>query len=117
MSEFSFEVIKQARGLIIRSKGYLTKEAGNALETQVKKSVREQNNRVLFDFSESPVINSSGMAKLLACIEYIFEQNEGKVAVFGLSLLTKTAFRTAGILLLVQEVSSEEERILFFQNP
>ena len=116
MPEFAIETLFEDGVQIIRTKGYLDKVGGEQVQASCKEKLALKINRFLFNFSDSPVINSSGLSKILGLLEEILDKNDGKVVVCGLSTLARTALRTTGLLQLVSECPSEKDGKKFFSG-
>lgn len=116
MSDFSIDSTSVNHIQIIRTKGYLDKVAGDQVKAFCAEKLGQNMNRFVFNLAGSPVINSSGLSKILGILEEILDKNDGKVAVCGLSVLAKTALRTTGLLQLVSECESEDAGVALFSG-
>jgi anti-anti-sigma factor len=108
MPDYIIESAVHEKILIVRTRGYIDKDAGEKLGTFCREQLTGGKSLFLFNFIGSPVINSSGLSKLLGILEEVLDKHDGKVVLCGLSTLAKTALRTTGVLQLVNESDTEE---------
>ncbi len=95
---FFCEIVREEKVLIIRANGYLDGIGGKELVKAVEEGFANGYQNFILNFSEAPVVNSQGVAMLLEVMEIILEKRKGKLAYVGLSELTKTFFKMAGLL-------------------
>ncbi|MBF0501634.1 MAG: STAS domain-containing protein [Candidatus Riflebacteria bacterium] len=109
MAEFKVERIQLGKVQSLRTQGYLDDYGGQILKEICTKAIDEGNNRFIFNFSGTPVINSYGLSILLDLMVRIIDYNDGKVGVTGLSRMTRKALEMTGVLTLAAEFASEAE--------
>ncbi|MBF0409194.1 MAG: STAS domain-containing protein [Candidatus Riflebacteria bacterium] len=111
MPEIIIEQIKSGTTEIFRINGYLDETGGDKLKLLCEKAISDGRKNFLFNFQNTPVINSSGLAMFLEIAVKIIDYKSGKISVTGLSKITKTAFHMIGLLELVSEYETEEQGI------
>jgi anti-anti-sigma factor len=111
VSEFACESAYRGEVLLVRVKGYLDRTAGERLQTWFTQALRPQTNRIVFDLTGSPVINSSGMAVLLELITGIIDQRDGRIVICGVSNLTRSSLTAVGLMAMVSEAANESDAI------
>lgn len=111
MAEFKIESAQQGPVLILRTTGYLDEPGGIALRDTCEKALTAGHLRYVLNLTGTPVINSTGLSMLLDLMVKIIDYNDGKVALTGLSKLTKTALQMTGVLNLCQHYPTEAEAV------
>lgn len=102
MSEFTIEVSKSNNVTVVSTSGYLDDKGGEILGDKIETLISDGNIYYVFNFENTPVINSIGLSTLLDAMVQIIDYNDGEVAVTGLSKLTETALRMTGVLTLCE---------------
>lgn len=111
MAEFKIESAQEGNVLIFRTQGYLDEQGGVALKDACEKALAAGNLRYVLNLTGTPVINSTGLSMLLDLMVKIIDYNDGKVALTGLSKLTRTALQMTGVLNLCQNFPTEKEAV------
>lgn len=96
----TFTCKDEAKGsvCIIRTCGYLDENGGQILFETAEKWFSKGFRHFIFNFNESPVINSQGIAKIIELTEIIVYEKKGALAFVGLNELTNSVFRMMGLL-------------------
>ncbi|MDN5279187.1 MAG: hypothetical protein PWR01_3152 [Clostridiales bacterium] len=111
MTNFTLQTDKKNGVFIIRSNGYLDENGGAILFEAVQKALPEGFQKFILDLSESPVINSQGIAQIIEISEIIVDEKSGTLAFVGLSELTMGVFKMVGLLQMGDAYPSEEEAL------
>lgn len=111
MVEFKIDTEKKDGLVIIRIEGYLDDQGGKALVEVCERCLSEGQSTFVFNLSGTPVINSTGLSMLLDMVVKIIDYNDGRVAISGLTKLTKTALQMTGVLTLCKDFAREEEAV------
>lgn len=102
--------IKNSIG-IIRPVGYVDENGGIAIGQAVDELFNEGVVNILLDFTEAPVINSMGIARLIELAEIIVDEKGGNLGYTGLSEVSFGVFKMVG-LLAMGDVFSDEKKAL-----
>lgn len=113
MSDFTCDAILDGSLLIVRSHGYIDAQAGDQLLHAIQQGFTQGVTQVLLNLSDSPVINSPGVTRILEITEGI-EERHGEMALVGLSTVAVRFFQMAGILDEAQACATEQEALAFF---
>ncbi|HOY67941.1 MAG TPA: hypothetical protein PLP29_13720 [Candidatus Ozemobacteraceae bacterium] len=95
--------------LIITPVGYLNDQAGSKLNTLIGSVHFEGIRVVLFDFGETLLVNSQGIACLLDNCDALVDTRNLKVAFCRMPALVREAFSLVGLLELVSSFGTEQE--------
>jgi len=106
MGEFICDTVIEGALLTLRPTGYIDDFAGNQLLSIVQRGFTQGVTKLLLNLSDSPVINSPGVSRLLEITEGI-EERRGKMAIVGLSTVSERFFQMAGILDEAETFSDE----------
>ncbi len=116
MSDFKIQKVQEGDILIFRTSGYLDEAGGTSLKSLCEESLTAGSVKFLFNLSQTPVINSTGLSMLLDLMVKIIDYHDGKVALTGLTKLTKTALQMTGVLSLCQSFPGEAEAKTFLSS-
>ncbi len=111
MAEFKVEFSIADKVVVVRTNGYLDDVGGKIFREQCGQYIDKGFNYFVFNLTDTPVINSSGLSMLLDLMVQVVDYNEGEVAITGLSTLTKTALRMTGVLTLCDYYPTEKEAV------
>jgi anti-anti-sigma factor len=111
MSEFNISMVKDGDIAIFRITGYFNDLAGQEFKNQCQKVLDGGTILYVLNMKDTPVINSTGLSMLLDIVVNVIDYNDGKVALAGLSNLTRNALRMTGVLSLCQEFPTEAEAV------
>ena len=111
MAEFNVEFSTIGKVVVVRTQGYLDDAGGKVFREKCTEYINKGCIYFVFNMSETPVINSTGLSILLDLMVQIIDYNEGEVAITGLSTLTKTALRMTEVLTLCDYYETEEEAV------
>ncbi|GAB4267125.1 MAG: hypothetical protein Kow0029_01400 [Candidatus Rifleibacteriota bacterium] len=111
MTNFTLKTEKNNGIYIIRTNDYLDESGGSILFEAVQKALAEGFQKFILDLSESPVINSQGIAQIIEICEIVVDEKSGELAFVGLSELTMGVFKMVGLLQMGDAYPSEEEAI------
>jgi len=95
--------------LIVTPAGYLNDQAGATLNTVFKTSDLSGIKVVLFDFGETVIVNSQGIACLLDNCDALIEEHQVKIAFCRMPQLVKEAFSLVGLLEMASTHGTEQE--------
>ena len=96
---------------VLRPVGYVDEKGGAALVEVAEKALDEGFLKILINFTESPVINSQGVAQLIELAEIIVDEKGGDLAYCGLSELSTSVFKMVGLLQMGDAYESEKEAL------
>ncbi len=116
MTNFSLKTEKKDGIFIIRSNGYLDEKGGAILFEALQKALPEGYQKYILDLTESPVINSQGIAQIIEISEIIVDEKSGELAFVGLSELTSGVFKMVGLLQMGEAYPSEADAIAIMSN-
>ena len=108
---FSFSTERIQQAVVLKCCGYLNEEAGDAIKELVEELLKTDFAMLIFDFSDCPLINSSGVSALFEVSVLCDEDNEIEVRAFGVSAVHDKLFELAGLHHYVRTVASLEEAI------
>lgn len=108
MTNFTLQTDKIDEIFVIRSNGYLDEKGGAILFEAVQKALPEGYQKFILNLSESPVINSQGIAQIIEISEIIVDEKSGELAFVGLSELTSGVFKMVGLLQMGDAYTSEQ---------
>jgi anti-anti-sigma factor len=112
MAEFKFESEIHGNVLLFRTQGYIDNKAGAEFALSIRKTLGADHNRVVFNFSGSPIINSSGMAAVVEIVSVLLDEREGKIGVCGISNLVKATMNSIGLFSMITEFPDETKAIV-----
>lgn len=96
---------------VLRPCGYVDEKGGAMLFDAAEKALTEGFQKVLLNFTESPVINSQGIAQIIELAEIIVDEKGGDLAYCGLSELAASVFKMVGLLQMGTAYKDEKEAI------
>lgn len=105
------ETVSQGEVTILRTQGYLDDINGKQLKDICEKLIETGRNRFVFNLAGTPAINSTGLSMVLDVAVKVIDYNDGKIAITGLTKLTRTALQMTGILTLCEAFDTEQEAI------
>ena len=91
------EISEAPRVVIVRTRGYIDDEGGEKIRKIVQSFIDKGETRFLFNFAESPIINSTGICYLLELAEEITFHLQGRIAFSNLSKAISEVFNMMGI--------------------
>jgi len=109
--EFICDTSQEGDVFILRCQGYLDDQGGVTLLQTAEKIYQKGAQKIVINFSATPVVNSPGLAALLQLAETVVEERQGKLALCGLNELTNSVFKMVGLLKLSRALPSEKEAI------
>ncbi|HNV71798.1 MAG TPA: STAS domain-containing protein [Candidatus Ozemobacteraceae bacterium] len=96
---------------VVRCNGYLDDKGGSQVRNTVENSFAKGFQKVVLNFSDSPVINSQGISHIIEIAELVVEDRQGKLAFVGLSELANSVFKTVGLLRMAEAFPDEDEAL------
>ena len=104
---------KEVKGdiCILRPCGYVDEKGGAELSSAVVEALDGGSQKILINFSESPVINSQGIAQIIEFAEIIVDEKGGELVYCGLSELAASVFKMVGLLQMGDAYASEAEAL------
>lgn len=111
MSNFTVTTAISKDILIVRPCGYVDEKGGAELAKVVNEALSQEVRKVVINFSESPVINSQGIAQIIEIAEIIVDEIGGDLAFVGLSELASGVFKMVGLLQMADLYGSESEAV------
>lgn len=96
---------------VLRPCGYVDEKGGAALFEAAEALIGEGFVKVVLDFSESPVINSQGIAQIIELAEIIVDEKGGDLAFCGLSELSSGVFKMVGLLQMGNAYADKKEAL------
>ncbi|HEY9068671.1 MAG TPA: STAS domain-containing protein [Candidatus Ozemobacteraceae bacterium] len=108
-----FKIATETTGdvTIIRTNGYLDDIGGKQVKETCEQLLAGGATRFVFNLSNTPVINSTGLSMILDIVVKVIDYHDGKVAITGLTKLTRTALQMTGVLTLCQAYETEQEAV------
>jgi len=103
MGEMNVENL--AKGVILYPKGYLDKIFGEEILGKAGQLAKEGCKTIVLSFRDCPIVNSTGMAKLIELIELAGDR-EIELWFADLSNLHHQTFEAAGMLGLIQKTTT-----------
>ena len=100
--------------LVVTPKGYFNDLMGKQLNDQIGKSPPAGEKALMFDFSDCPVVNSTGLAAMLDACETFQEEFHLNIGFCKLSNLLLEAFQIAGMNQVGTMFATVEEAKVFF---
>lgn len=101
---------------VLRPVGYVDENGGAALFDSVEKALEEGSKKILLNFTDSPVINSQGIAQLIEMAEIIVDEKGGDLAFCGLSELSHSVFKMVGLLQMGDAYEDEKEALNYLAS-
>lgn len=111
MSTFSIKIKHSNLVTVIRTSGYFDAAAGKVLKDECSKLFDAGKVCLVFNFEETPLINSLGLSALLNIIIEAVDYKNGIIALTGLTKLTKDALNMVGAMSIAEAFQSESEAI------
>jgi len=112
MAEFKITTETQGETTVIRTQGYLDDDGGKQVKELCEQLLEAGRNRFLLNLAGTPVINSTGLSMVLDIVVKTIDYHDGKIALTGLTKLTRTALQMTGVLTLCQAFETEQEAIM-----
>ena len=106
-------VNKEIKGdvYILRPSGYVDEKGGATLAQETNEALGKGFQKILINFTESPVINSQGIAQIIELAEIIVDEKGGDLAFCGLSELAGSVFKMVGLLQMGFAYKDENEAL------
>lgn len=104
------------RVCVLRPVGYVDEKGGAALFEVAEKALEEGSKKILLNFTESPVINSQGIAQLIELAEIIVDEKGGDLAFCGLSELSTSVFKMVGLLQMGDAYENEKDALNYLAS-
>ena len=101
---------------VLHPVGYVDEKGGAALFESAEKALEEGSKKILLNFTDSPVINSQGIAQLIELAEIIVDEKGGDLAFCGLSELSTSVFKMVGLLQMGDAYESEKEALNYLAS-
>lgn len=101
---------------VLRPVGYVDEKGGAALFDSVEKALEEGSKKILLNFTDSPVINSQGIAQLIEMAEIIVDEKGGDLAFCGLRELSYSVFKMVGLLQMGDAYEDEKEALNYLAS-
>ncbi|HNW35941.1 MAG TPA: STAS domain-containing protein [Candidatus Ozemobacteraceae bacterium] len=111
MAEFKITTETKGEVTVVRTLGYLDDEGGKQVKEFCEQLLEAGKNRFVLNLAGTPVINSTGLSMVLDIVVKTIDYHDGKVAVTGLTKLTRTALQMTGVLTLCPAFETEQESI------
>ncbi len=96
MGSFVFTTNTGAGRALIRTRGYLSRSAGEQLEREIVRLLGEGERRFIINLRDTDLINSVGISILIGVIERVREQG-GELAFSELTPVNEEIFRIMGL--------------------
>ncbi len=96
---------------ILRPCGYVDEKGGAILVKEAEKALADDYIKILINFTESPVINSQGIAQIIELAEIIVDEKGGDLAYCGLSELSSSVFKMVGLFQMGDSYTDEAEAL------
>lgn len=107
MAGFSCGVTVAGDTCIVRPVGYLDDATGREMRAAFQEPLQRGVRRFVLNLQGTPVINSQGITQVLELVEELVYDQQGSLALVGVSELYLEVFRTVGILHLVKTFPDE----------
>ena len=101
---------------VLRPCGYVDEKGGAILFEAAEGVLGEGFQKILLNFTESPVINSQGIAQIIELAEIIVDEKGGTLAYCGLSELAASVFKMVGLLQMGDSYKDEKEALSGLAN-
>jgi anti-anti-sigma factor len=101
VSEFQITRQREPEVLLLSTAGYINDEGGERIRSECEAALEENLKKIIIDFGASELINSVGIANLIAVIERV-EERHGKLVFARLSPTVREVFEMIGITKHVQ---------------
>jgi len=82
---------------VLSTHGYMDKEAGKAFLKDVEGLIKKGKTVFLIDFTETPIVNSSGMSEVVETVSLTLSDERLSFGFCGLSPTCDFGFRAVGI--------------------
>lgn len=103
---------EDVRGIcVLSTHGYIDKVAGQKLLQQVDGLVKNGRMLFLIDFSETPIVNSSGLGEIVETVSMTLGNDRLSFAFCGLSQTCDFSFRAVGIQYYAKIFTTREEAV------
>jgi anti-anti-sigma factor len=96
MASFAFTTHAEGGRAIIRTRGYLSRAAGEQLEQEIVRLLGAGVSRFIVNLHETDLINSVGISILIGVIERVRQQG-GELAFSELTTVNEEIFRIMGL--------------------
>ena len=108
MPSFSFTTHVEGARAIIRTRGYLSRSAGEQLEQEIVRLLGAGVSRFVVNLHETDLINSVGISILIGVIERVRQQG-GELAFSDLTAVNEEIFRIMGLQRHARMLGSDSE--------
>ena len=108
MASFSFTTHAADDRAIIRTRGYLSRTAGEQLEREIERLLGERVKRIIVNLHDTDLINSVGISILISVIERVRGQG-GELAFSELTTVNEEIFRIMGLQRHARVLRSDSE--------
>lgn len=109
--QFSYKSESRDQIAIVRLKGYLEDSGGTKLKSHIEDQLAAGFTLFAFDFTDTTLISSPGVAALLDVSAIVVDDNAGQVAVWGFDKHHSTVMEMSGFFFIAEQMQSEEEAI------
>ena len=96
---------------LLRPCGYVDEKGGAVLFETAEQALGDGAQKILINFTESPVINSTGISQIIELAEIIVDEKGGELAFCGLSELAASVFKMVGLLQMGDSYTDEKEAL------
>ncbi|HOY68794.1 MAG TPA: STAS domain-containing protein [Candidatus Ozemobacteraceae bacterium] len=103
VQKFSFTPRREGEVLVLSVNGYLEGTGGATLKSDVELSLQQGITRYVIDFSGVELISSPGVAALLDIASRVIDDNDGRLAVYGLDKHHSAVLEMSGFFYLATE--------------
>jgi len=112
MANFSVESKKiDPSFFVVKTRGYFDELGGNKFKEVVKQLIQAGGKKFLFNFKETPIINSNGISYLLEILDQISYDVHGESYFCSLSKAISDVFRMTGISNAFKVFENEEQAL------
>ncbi|MHB8836673.1 MAG: STAS domain-containing protein [Candidatus Methylomirabilia bacterium] len=108
MSSFSFTTEVASDRAVIRTRGYLSRTAGEQLEEEIVRLLAAGVGRFVVNLHDTDLINSVGISILIGVIERVRRQG-GELAFSELTVVNEEIFRIMGLQRHARMLRSDSE--------
>lgn len=107
--QFSFTTEIRGKIELIKLKGYLEDSGGLTLKSHIQESLDQGISLFAFDFSQTELISSPGVAALLDIAGVVVDDFAGNICSWGIDKHHSAVLEMSGLFFLVNQVANEEE--------
>lgn len=108
MNSFDVTVLREPNYAVLRTDGYINKPGAERIGEEIERLINLGYRRFILNLEQSPIINSQGLAKLIAIIERMMDI-QGVLVFSNVAEFSAEGMEIMGLTQYVRVLRTEEE--------